>query len=52
MTGFLEENLEHFSTESIRNALKYTPEATRRKYLDGMKAAQEDHAARGALHRR
>jgi 3-methyladenine DNA glycosylase AlkD len=52
VTGFLDENLEHFSMESIRNALKYTPEATRRKYLDGMKAAQEDHAARGTLRRR
>ena len=29
-----------FSSESIRNALKYSPEATRQRFLRSMKAAQ------------
>jgi 3-methyladenine DNA glycosylase AlkD len=52
VTEFLNENLVYFSTESVRNALKYSPAATRRKFLAGMKAAQRQHAADGALRRR
>jgi 3-methyladenine DNA glycosylase AlkD len=44
VTAFVDENLPYFSTESIRNALTYLPEATRRKFLNGMKAAQRQHA--------
>jgi len=51
VTEFLKQNLAHFSTESIRNALKYSPEATRRKFLEGMKAARQQHAADGASRR-
>lgn len=52
VSEFLDENLVHFSTESLRNALKYSPEATRRRLLEGMKAAQRPHAAAGAARRR
>jgi 3-methyladenine DNA glycosylase AlkD len=52
VTAFVDENLPYFSTESIRNALKYSPEATRRKFLKGMSAAQQQHAADGAARRR
>lgn len=40
---FLDENLVHFSTESLRNAVKYSPEATRRRLRKGMQAAQQQH---------
>ncbi len=40
VTAFVDQQLQYFSTESIRNALKYSPEATRRKRLKGMKTAQ------------
>jgi len=33
VTAFVDEHLRYFSTESLRNALKYSPEATRRKFL-------------------
>lgn len=52
VTAFVEENLPYFSRESIRNALKYSPETIRRKFLKGMKAAQHQHAADGAAPRR
>jgi 3-methyladenine DNA glycosylase AlkD len=52
VTEFLNENLVYFSTESVRNALKYSPEAIRRKFLEHMKAAQQQQAADGALRRR
>lgn len=52
VTEFLNENLVYFSKESIRNALKYSPEATRRRFLGGVKIAQQQHAADGALRRR
>ncbi len=51
VAAFVDENLMYFSTESIRNALKYSPEATRRKCLESMKAAQQQHAADGAARR-
>ena len=51
VTAFVDEQLPHFSTESIRNALKYLPEATQRKFLKGLKAAQQQHAADGASRR-
>ena len=52
VTVFVDEQLCYFSTESLRNALKYSPEATRRRYLRGMKTAQQQHAADGAARRR
>ena len=52
VTAFVDEQLPYFSTESIRNALRYLPEATRRKFLKGLKAAQQQHAAAGAARRR
>lgn len=52
VAAFVDENLPYFSTESIRNALKYSPEATRRNFLKRMKAAQQQHAAAGASRRR
>ena len=42
--AFMDEHLVHFSTESLRNALKYLPEATRRRLLTDMKAAQQQQA--------
>jgi hypothetical protein len=45
VTGFVNEQLPYFSTESIRNALKYLPEGTRRKFLMDLKAAQRPQAA-------
>ena len=52
VTAFVDEQLQFFSMESIRNALKYSPEAIRRKRLEGMKTAQQRHAADAALRRR
>ena len=52
VTAFVDEQLRYFSTEALRNALKYSPEATRRKRLKGMKTAQQRHAAAGAARRR
>jgi hypothetical protein len=52
VTAFVDENLPYFSTESIRNALKYSPEGKRRTFLKRMKAAQQQHAADGAARRR
>jgi 3-methyladenine DNA glycosylase AlkD len=37
---FLDGNLVHFSTESLRNALKYTPLATRQEYLRHLRAVR------------
>lgn len=48
VTAFVVKNLLYFSAESIRNALKYSPEAKRRTFLKSMKAAQQQHAADGA----
>jgi hypothetical protein len=52
VTAFVDEQLPYFSMESIRNALKYLPEATRRKFVKGLKAAHQRHAAAGAARRR
>jgi hypothetical protein len=37
---FMDENLVHFSTESLRNALKYAPLATQQEYLRDLRAAR------------
>ena len=52
VTAFVDEILRHFSAESIRNALGYSPEATWRKFFKGMKAGQQQHAADGVQRRR
>jgi 3-methyladenine DNA glycosylase AlkD len=52
VTAFVDEQLPYFTTESIRNALKHFPVATRQKFLNGLKAAQQQHAAAGAVRRR
>ncbi len=52
VTAFMDEHLVHFSAESIRNALKYSPEATRRRFIAGMKAAQQQLATNGKPRRR
>lgn len=49
---FVGQHLPYFSMESLRNSLKYSPEATRRKFLKSMKAAQQRHAADGTSRRR
>lgn len=45
VTEFVNENLAYFSTESIRNALKYSPEAMQRTLLEGQRRRRR---ARGA----
>lgn len=52
VTAFVDEQLPYFSAESIRNALKYSPEGTRRKFLKGLAAAHRRRAAAGASRRR
>jgi 3-methyladenine DNA glycosylase AlkD len=52
VNAFVEENLLHFSAESIRNALKYSPGPTQRHFLESMKASQQQHASDGASRRR
>ena len=47
--AFVDQNLRHFSTESLRNALKYSPESARLGTLKSMRAAQQQHAPDGAL---
>lgn len=50
--AFVDEQLPYFSTERVRNALKHLPEATRRKFLGRLKAAQQLQTADGAARRR
>jgi hypothetical protein len=45
VAAFVGENLPYFSAESLRNALKPSPEAMRREFLTRMKAAHREHAA-------
>jgi len=52
VTAFVDEHLPYFSAESVRNALKYSPEATRRRFLKGLEAARRRHSADGAARRR
>ena len=52
VAAFVDEQLPYFSRESIRNALKYFPEAIQRKSLKDLKTAQQQHAAAGAARRR
>jgi 3-methyladenine DNA glycosylase AlkD len=52
VTAFVDEQLPYFSTESVRNALKYLPEATQRKFLQGLKVAQQQQSVDGAPRRR
>jgi hypothetical protein len=53
VTVFVRENLPCFSSESLRNALTYSPEAIRRTFITSMEAAQRLHAADiSARHRR
>jgi 3-methyladenine DNA glycosylase AlkD len=51
VTAFVGEHLLYFSVESLRNALKYSPELKRQQFLKSMKAAQQQHAAAGAARR-
>jgi 3-methyladenine DNA glycosylase AlkD len=48
VSAFVDEHLPHFSTESLRNALKYSPETMRRRFLAGMRAVQRRAPAGGA----
>jgi 3-methyladenine DNA glycosylase AlkD len=53
VAAFVRENLPYFSTESIRNALKYSPEAVRRTFVTSLNAGrQRDAADISARHRR
>jgi 3-methyladenine DNA glycosylase AlkD len=49
---FVDQNLRYFSAESLRNALKYSPETARLGALKSMRAAQQQHATDGASRRR
>lgn len=51
VTAFVEEHLWYFSTESLRNSLKYSPKAEQRRFLDRLRLAQMAEVPTGVSRR-